>query len=149
LLKQFLGDERAQRLSPAWAGDSYAIFEQPKTKRALLLYRLRLAADADAARFLGAYSEALELKYASRSKLLRRPNFFSFETSQGGVFLYCHQDDCLTVEGATRAQFDRIMRALKWPEAPRPAGTAKAAEKIAKFPTMPLQASSYATHAAP
>ncbi|HEV8383506.1 MAG TPA: hypothetical protein VGQ11_01450 [Candidatus Acidoferrales bacterium] len=133
LLLQFLGEERAKRLSPAWAGDAYAIFEHTKTKRALLLFRLRLAEEADAARFLGAYGEALETKYSSRSGLLRRPNFFSFETSQGGVFLYCHGDECLTVEGATRAQFDRITRALCWPDAPRRAA-GKPAEKIALVP---------------
>jgi hypothetical protein len=149
LLKQFLGEERAQRLSPAWAGDSYAIFEQTKTKRALLLFRLRLAADADAARFLGAYSEALELKHSSRSNLLRRPGFFSFDTAQGGVFLYCHRDECLTVEGATRAQFDRITRALRWPGAPRPAAGGKPAEKIANLPTMPIPANFNSLHSAP
>ena len=31
VLKQFLGEERAARLSPAWAGDRYAVFESEKT----------------------------------------------------------------------------------------------------------------------
>ncbi len=147
LLKQFLSEERAQRLSPAWTGDSYVVYEQPKSKRVLLLFRLRLAADTDAARFFGAYSEALELKYATRIKLFRRPNFFSFETAQGGVFFYCRNDECLTAEGATRAMFDRITRALRWPDAPRPAASGKPGEKIAiVFPTTVPRA--YTAHAA-
>ncbi|MCL4524252.1 MAG: hypothetical protein M1453_14565 [Acidobacteria bacterium] len=147
LLKEFLGEARAQRLSPAWAGDSYAVFEQLKTKRVLLLFRLRVAADADAARFFGAYSEALETKYATRAHLFRRPNFFSFETAQGGVFLYCRNDECFTVEGASRQVFDRITRAMRWPAAPRPADT-KPAEKIAIVPQAP-SASGNASLSAP
>jgi len=147
LLKQFLGEERAQRFSPAWAGDSYAVFEQLKTKRVLLLFRLRLAADPDAARFFGAYSESLELKYASRASLFRRPNFFSFEAAEGGVFFYCHNDECLTAEGATRATFDRITRALRWPDAPRPAASGKPSEKIAGVPPLPVPRASEAISA--
>jgi hypothetical protein len=137
LLKQFLGEERARRLSPAWAADTYAILEHAKTKRALLLFRLRLAEEADAARFLGAYSEALESKYPSRSNLLRRSGFFSFETPQDGVFLYCRGDECLAVEGATRGQFDRVTRALRWPDAPRRPLARKPAEKMAFAPGWP------------
>ena len=138
LLKQFLGEERAQRVSRAWAGDAYAVLEQPKTKRVLLLFRLRLATNPDAARFFGAYSEALELKYATRASLFRRPNFFLFESAQGGIFFYCHNEECLTVEGATRATFDRITRALRWPDAPRPAASGKPGEKIAGVPPLPM-----------
>ncbi|MBI1749610.1 MAG: hypothetical protein HY234_14345 [Acidobacteria bacterium] len=148
VLKQFLGDERARRLSPAWAGDSYAVFEQEKTKRVLLLFRLRLAGAVDAARFFGAYSETLELKYALRSTLFRRPNFFSFATGQGGVFLYCRRDDCLAVEGATRALFDLFTRALRWPDAARPASPAKPAEKIVSLPSS-LHRGSYTLYPTP
>jgi hypothetical protein len=120
LLKQFLGEERAKPLSAAWAGDRYAIFEHQKTKQLLLVFRLRLAGDADAARFFGQYSEALELKYDKRRELFRRPNFFSFDTDDGGVLLRCVADECLSVEGTNREAFERITRALGWP--PGPAG---------------------------
>ncbi len=118
LLKQFLGEERATRLAPAWAGDRYAIFEQPRSKQLLLVFRLRLASDPDAARFFGSFSEALERKYDIRRELFRRPNFFSFDTDDGGVFLRCVADQCLSVEGAGREVFDRITRALGWPAGP-------------------------------
>jgi len=118
LLKQFIGEERASRLSPAWAADRYAIFERPKTKQLLLVFRLQLASDAAAARFFGSYSEALELKYDKRRELFRRPNYFSFDTDDGGVFLRCVADQCLDVEGVGRDVFDRITRALGWPPGP-------------------------------
>jgi hypothetical protein len=147
LLKQFLGEERAQRISPSWAGDTYVIFEQEKSKQPLLLFRVRLGADSDAARFFGAYSEALELKHDKHANLFRRPNFFSFDTPQGGVFLTCHAEECLAVEGSTRELFDRITRALGWPDAPRPAVT-KPAEKIAIVP-LPTHLVERASIAAP
>jgi len=118
LLKQFLGEARAARLSPSWAGDRYTIFEHRKSKQLLLVFRLRLASEADAARFFGSYSEALELKYDKRRDLFRRPNFFSFESEEGGVFLRCVADQCLSVEGASREVFERITRALGWPATP-------------------------------
>jgi len=137
VLKQFLGEARARTLSPAWAGDAYAVFEHHKTKRVLLLFRLRLADDDDAARLFGCYSEALELKYSTRTGLLRRPNFFSFESDVGGVFLYCRAGECLTVEGASREVFDKIVRALRWPAAPRRALPARQATKVASLPFIP------------
>ena len=123
VLKQFLGEERARMVSPAWAGDRYAIFEHEKTKELLLVTRVRLESDADAARFFGLYSEALELKYEKRRALYRRPNFFSFQTNEGGVFLRCVAGECLSVEGSSRETFDRIVRAIGLPPAPstRPA----------------------------
>ena len=118
ILKQFLGDTRARSLAPAWAGDRYAIFEHEKSKQMLLVVRLRLGSAADAARFFGNYSEALELKYDKRRALFRRPNFFSFESDDGGVFLRCLADQCLSLEGAGRDVFDKITRAIGWPANP-------------------------------
>lgn len=147
LLKEFLKENRALELSPAWAGDTYAVFEHQKSRQVLLLFRLRLASPQDAARFFGAYSEALELKYDKRASLLRRPNFFSFQTSLGGVFLYCREDECLTAEGATRDLFDRITRAVRWPDAPREREAAKSVEKVALLPPA-LPADVHALHPA-
>jgi len=118
VLKQYLGEDRAAELAPSWAGDRYGIYEDESSKQTLLLFRLRLESEEAAARFFGQYSELLELKYAARRNLLRRPNFFSFGSEEGGVFLYCVGVQCLTVEGAERPLFDRIVRAMEWPAAP-------------------------------
>lgn len=128
VLKQFLGPDRADRLSPAWAGDRYAVFENPQTKDVSLVLYLALDNDEDAARFFGQYSEALESKYATRRELYRRPNFFQFQTEVAGrgVFLRCVAAKCLTVEGASRESYNAIVRAIGWPPAPAPAGDAPA-----------------------
>jgi len=118
VLKQFLDDQRAGPLAAAWEGDRYAVFEQKQTKRLLLVARVRLAGEEQAARFFGQYSEALEKKHTERTNLYRRPNFFSFDTPDGGVFLRCVAVECLEVEGTNRPAFDGINRAIGWPEAP-------------------------------
>lgn len=123
VLKQFLGANRAELISPAWAGDRYALFEDQKTKEIPLVFRLVLDNAEDAARFFGQYSEALELKYKTRADLFRRPNYFQFQTDAGGVFLRCVGATCITVEHATRDAFDSINRAIGWPAAPAPADT--------------------------
>jgi hypothetical protein len=121
VLKQFLGQDRADSVAATWAGDRYALFEDPKTKETSLVFRLVLDNEEHAARFFGQYSELLELKHKSRTALFRRPNYFQFQSDSGGVFLRCVGTTCLVVENAARETYDKIDRALGWPSAPAPA----------------------------
>jgi hypothetical protein len=121
VLKQFLGQDRADTLAAAWAGDRYALFENTKTKETPLVLRLVLDNTEDAVRFFGQYSEVLELKHKSRIALFRRPNYFQFQTDSGGVFLRCVGTACLVVENASRETYDNINREMGWTAAPAPA----------------------------
>jgi len=121
VLKQFLDAERAEDVSNTWDGDRYALFEGQRTKNLGLVFVLALQTPEDAFHFFGEYSEALEHKYPTRSHLYRRPNFFQFRTDDGGVFLHCVGQQCLTVEGTSREAFDAIEHAMGWPSAPAPA----------------------------
>ena len=120
VLKPFLDDDRAKALAAAWDGDRYATYEQKETKKLMLVTRLHLDSEMHADRFFGQYSEALEKKHSERSNLMRRPNFFQFVTPDGGAFLYCFGDSCVTLEVATRRLFDAFTKALDWPSAPPP-----------------------------
>jgi hypothetical protein len=120
VLKQFIGQERADMISPAWKGDRYATFESATTKKTSLVFRVALDSPDDAARFFGQYSEVLELKHTDRKELFRRPNFFQFQTDAGGVFLHCAGTACLIVEDAGRDTFDKINHAMGLPAAPAP-----------------------------
>src|SRR5713101_1894548 len=120
VLKQFLGEDRAKPMAAAWEGDRYVLYEQKQNKKLVLVTRFQLDSEEHAARFFGQYSEALEKKYSQRSKLLRRPNFFSFDTPDGGVFLDCLGNECVSMEGVTRSVFDAFAKALSWPLAPQP-----------------------------
>ena len=111
VLKQFLGQQRADMISSAWKGDRYALFESAKSKNISLVFRIALDNPEDAARFFGQYSELLELKHTDRKELYRRPNFFQFQTEAGGVFLHCAATTCLIVENASRETFENINRA--------------------------------------
>jgi len=86
----------------------------------MLVTRLHLDSEEHAARFFGQYSEALEKKHVERSNLMRRTNFFQFDTPEGSAFLYCFGESCVTMEGATRKLFDAFTKALDWPSAPPP-----------------------------
>jgi hypothetical protein len=132
VLKQYLDPSRAAQLAPAWTGDRYALFEDAKTKEVRLVFLLALDNQEDSARFFGQYSEALEMKYPSRTRLFRRPNFFQFQSDAGGVYLRCLAMQCITVEGAKRETFEAINRAIGWPSAPGPADAAPAS--IAQIP---------------
>jgi hypothetical protein len=118
ILKQFLGKGRADELAPSWAGDRYAIYQRESGTQTLLLIRLKLSDESAATRFFGAYRNLLEMKDEKRTAVSRRQNFFSFNTSEGGVFLRCHGDECLIAEGTTPEVFDAMTRAIHWPAAP-------------------------------
>ena len=120
VLKQFLDEDRAKTLAAGWDGDRYVAFENKRTKRLVLVSRLRLAGVPQAVRYFGQYSEALEKKYERRTNLFRRPNFFSFDTPDGSVYLRCVNTECLSVEGINRALFDDVNKAVGWPGAPPP-----------------------------
>ena len=131
VLKQFLGQQRADMISSAWKGDRYALFESAQSKNISLVFRIALDNPEDAARFFGQYSELLELKHADRKELYRRPNFFQFQTEAGGVFLHCAATTCLIVENAARETFENINRAAALPAAPSPtAADAKPPQSI-------------------
>jgi hypothetical protein len=122
VLKQFLGEDRSKPLAASWAGDRYLLFENQQNKRLLLITRLRLSSEEQTSRFFGQYSEALEKKHPERTNLLRRPNFFSFDTPEGAVFLRCLGAECVTLEGGDREVFAQLNKQLDWgplPEAPR------------------------------
>jgi hypothetical protein len=140
VLKEFLGPERAAPLSAAWDGDRYLVFEQKKSKRLLLITRERLASDEQAQRFFGQYSEALEKKHDKRTDLFRRPDFFSFETPDGGVFLRCFERECVTMEGGNRALLIQVNKELDWPPVPEePKVLEKTAREVAKRENPPEQ----------
>jgi hypothetical protein len=120
VLKQFLGEDSAKLTAPAWAGDRYAVFENTSNKTLPLVFQLDLDNAEDAARFFGQYSSALEIKYPSRHDIVRRPNFFTFQSDDGSVFLRCSGVHCLAVEATTIETFDKINHALGWTDPPKP-----------------------------
>jgi hypothetical protein len=129
VLKQFLGEERATPLSSSWNGDRYVVYEQKKTKRLLLITRLDLATERDAAHFFSAYSEALGKKHDKRISEDRQRQSLSFDTANGGVFFRCVRTACATLEGGDRSLFEKLSKELHWEALP---GTE--AEKTASAP---------------
>lgn len=135
VLKQYLDQRRADSLSASWRGDRYASFEDTATKQIPVVLLLALDNSESASRFSGQYSEALEKKYANRTDLLRRPNFFQFHSDEGGVFLRCVASRCLTVERASRETFDKINAAIGW--SPAPQASAPTNESVAMLDATP------------
>jgi hypothetical protein len=118
ILKQFLDAETAAPLAAAWDGDRYVLYEQKQTRKLILVTRLKLDSEDQAGRFYEAYSQALEKKYADHKNVLSQPNFLSFDSSDGGVFLRCAATECVSVEGTSRTVFNGINGVIGWPAAP-------------------------------
>jgi len=116
IFKQFLGKTRADELAAGWSGDRYAIYEESPQGPALLVIRMRLAGEAEVARFFDGYSELLDKKHSAPASVSRQANSLFIQTPGGGAFIRCVARDCLFGEGATRAQFDAMTRSLRWPQ---------------------------------
>ncbi|MGH9776200.1 MAG: hypothetical protein ACRD50_14780 [Candidatus Acidiferrales bacterium] len=114
VLKQFLGQERAEKDSPSWAGDRYVLYQNEKEDRRLLIYRLHLRSPDAATDFMSEYSELLQLKYKVRTPVHKQGETLWFQAGAGGVYLRCHESECLVVEGAEREWFDKINQAMGW-----------------------------------
>jgi hypothetical protein len=120
VLKQFLGQEKAEHLSPAWDGDRYLVYERKQTKSLVLVTRVRLTTEEQAKSFFAQYSEALGKKHEKRTDESRQSGFLSFETLEGGVFFRCVARECVTLEGADRAVFNKLNKELDWDALPEP-----------------------------
>jgi hypothetical protein len=138
LLKQFLGEARADDLSPLWAGDRYAFYENQNTKESILLFRIHTGSEEDSARLFGGLSESLEKKYKKRENLLRRPNYFSFDSELGGIFLRCSGSDCVSLEGGDRKLFDAVVHTLGWAANPSPTGMSEHAGMVSTMQLIPI-----------
>lgn len=126
ILKQFLDAETAAPLAAAWDGDCYVLYEQKQSKKLILVARLQLDSEDQTGRFYEAYSEALEKKYSGHKNVVSLPNFLSFDSPDGGVFLRCVAAQCVSAEGTTRDVFDGIDELIGWPAAPEPPKVAPA-----------------------
>lgn len=126
ILKQFLDAETAAPLAAAWDGDRYVLYEQKQSKKLILVARLQLDSEDQTGRFYEAYSEALEKKYSGHKNVVSLPNFLSFDSPDGGVFLRCVATQCVSAEGTTRDVFDGIDELIGWPAAPEPPKVAPA-----------------------
>lgn len=115
VLKQFVGPGDAERYAPMWRGDRYALFENKHTKETVLIVLLALDSESDAKTFFGVYRKALEKKYSVKTPVAETPEFAAFND----VFLNCQHAECLSVEGADRKTFDRMLHELKWPAEPK------------------------------
>jgi hypothetical protein len=134
VLKQFLDRNESEMLASTWKGDRYAVFEDAKTKQTRLVFLIAFDGEEDAARFCGQYGALLELKYKEHHELFRRPNFFQFQTTGGGVYLHCFSAKCLVVEESTRDAFDKINKSVGLPAAPLPSAS-DTPQSFAAIPT--------------
>jgi hypothetical protein len=122
VLKQFLDEERAKETAAGWDGDAYASFEQKNSKHLMLFARIRLSDIVAASRFFTEYADALERKYPGRTDVSRRPNFLTFQSAEGSVFLRCSGRECISLEGGSSGVFLQWTAKLNWrliPEAPQ------------------------------
>jgi hypothetical protein len=129
ILKQFLGEQRATPPATAWDGDHYVLYEQKQTKRLVLVALVRLDSEPHAVRFFAAYAEALQKKYGEKTNPSSEPDFLTFPTPEGGVYLRCAATDCISAEGTSRVVFDSINEMMGWPAAPKPSKVGATAPK--------------------
>ena len=63
LLRQYVGEEEARRLAPAWRGSRYALWENAREGRTVLYYAVEWVGEAEAARYLAHYRKICGQKW--------------------------------------------------------------------------------------
>jgi hypothetical protein len=117
VVKQFLGEERANKVASGWDGDDYATFEQKDSKRLMLFARVRFNSSELASSFFDTYREAWEKKYAEHMTVSSSKESLEMKTPSGNVFLRCEAKDCITLEGGDQKTFLEWTKKLGWPAA--------------------------------
>jgi hypothetical protein len=115
VVKQFLGDDIAKKVTAEWDGDDYATFEQKDTKALMLFTRTRFNDQDSANRFFEIYSAALKKKYPERNILADGKGDLEFTTSFGSLFFRCQVNECVTLEGGDTKLFAAWIKQLAWP----------------------------------
>jgi hypothetical protein len=148
VLKQFLGEKRANDLSPVWAGDRYAFYENKETKESILVLRFHTKSEADASRLFDGLSEAWLKKYLEVDHVVSLPGLLHFVSNSGPVFLRCSGGDCVSMEGGDEKLADTLFHALGWdansasttndkrPNAPNPENLLSSPPAFCQFPEL-------------
>ncbi len=87
MLRQYVGEEEAQRLSPRWRGSRYALWENARQKRVLLGYSVEWQEAADAAQFLGYYKKICAKKW-KQMRVEKDEPAEAFGTGDDGRFVW-------------------------------------------------------------
>jgi hypothetical protein len=117
VLKQFLGEAKAEPVAAGWEADRYAVYEQKQSKKLVLVARVKLASEQQQKEFFAAYSAALQKKYPKRGGESWESEFVRFTSPDGDVFFRCVEQECLETEGADAGLFSAVSKELDWPRA--------------------------------
>lgn len=99
LLRQFIGEQEARDLAPHWRGGRYALWENKKQNRDVLLYAVEWAAEADAARYFADYRKAAAKKWKKLEIVSEGPARIT-GTGDDGRFVWTQRGPIFTsVEG--------------------------------------------------
>jgi hypothetical protein len=139
VVKRFLGDAEAEKISPDWAADRYAISESADKKQTLLIFRLRLEKPDETKEFFAQYSALLKKKYPVHTAVEEKTSLLQWQTEFGTVTLECREQECVTVEGSDSAFAGKLIQVMDWP-APATVPSASVPPAVIPAPKLPSTA---------
>jgi hypothetical protein len=99
LLKQYLGEERADELAPAWRGARYELLENRAKDRAVLRYASEWENESRAAEFFKAYVEICKQKPSSLEIESETASEVAGKSGDGNVLIRLEGTIVSSVEG--------------------------------------------------
>ncbi len=114
LLGQFISEDEAKALSPAWLADRYLLYEQSGGNGYVLVARTRWASSEQARVFFRDYHSILANKYSDITTSKRSsPDEFIGSAASGAVFLLRKDDECVWAEGVPAAKSETMLEWLR------------------------------------
>ena len=116
ILDQFINDATlSKRAAAGWAGDRYALYEEPQSGQALILQLTVWDSAQDAREFFNAYARRTDRRYSNAKKTTLSPDVNEWQTSEGDVLLELKASRVLIIEGLPgKANKKELLRALWW-----------------------------------
>jgi hypothetical protein len=106
LIEQFAGKSTADQIAPHWRGCNFALLENKKTQRVVLLYAVEWDDERIAAQYFSAYQTAMRKKWKSMKVTGKTPDSVDGEGDDGAFQLRRKGAIVTSVEGLPAIDFE-------------------------------------------
>jgi hypothetical protein len=118
ILDQFLANAaESKRAAAGWAGDRYALYEEPKSASILLVQLSAWDTDEDAQEFFDAYIKRSEQRYPGANEESNSPTSRLWGTTEGQVLMEIRGRRALIIEGIPDSVNARTLATTVWNQA--------------------------------
>jgi hypothetical protein len=113
ILREFIDKNQARAAADGWGGDRYALYENRKTGKLLLVHLSAWDSLKDAEEFFHAYAGRTGARYPQAKAQKSPANVRDLQTDDGKTFIQLHNKSVLILEGLPAEETERLARLVE------------------------------------